>query len=260
MSLIGILADHPFEKWGIDFIGPISPAAKHTQARYIIVAIDFFTKWAKARATKKNDARSTAKFLYEQVIMGVGCPLQIVSDRGTHFINETITILLSEFMIIHRKSTPYYPQANGLAESSNKNFCKIMICTVEGSRNDWEHKLTASLWAYQTAYKVATNCTPFSLAFGMKAVMPMEFVVPSLRVTMKERLTEEPLAKRSIDLEKLEETRLRVAFCLKVEKIRRKRWFDRNLKNKDLAKGDLALLYSIRNTKRKLKYRGMGPY
>lgn len=66
MPLTGVMADQPFEKWGIDFVGPISPAAKYTQACYIIVAMDYYTKWTEARATRRNDARSTAKFLYEQ--------------------------------------------------------------------------------------------------------------------------------------------------------------------------------------------------
>ena len=69
---------------------------------------------------------------------------------------------MTEFMIIHRKSSTYYPRANGQAESTNKTLCKILTKTVEASRGDWEHKLTVALWAYRTAYKVATHCTPFS--------------------------------------------------------------------------------------------------
>ena len=68
MPLSMNLATQPFEKCGIDFVGPISPTTINSQARYIIVAIDYFTKWVEARATRKADARSTAKFLYEQVI------------------------------------------------------------------------------------------------------------------------------------------------------------------------------------------------
>ena len=77
------------------------------------MATDYFTKWAEARATRKADARLTAKFLYEQVLSRYGCPLELISDRGTHFLNEVIAQLMTEFMIIHRKSSAYYPQANG---------------------------------------------------------------------------------------------------------------------------------------------------
>ena len=109
MPLSTNLATQPFEEWGIDFVGPISLAAINSQARYIIVATDYFTKWVEARATHKVDARSTAKFLYEQVISCYGCPLELISDRGAHFLNEVIASLMTEFMIIHRKSSAYYP-------------------------------------------------------------------------------------------------------------------------------------------------------
>ena len=66
---------------------------------------------------------------------------------------------------------------------------------------------------------MATHCTPFSLAFGLEAVMPMEFLVPSLRVAVRERLTEEALTKRLVDLEQLEETRIHAAYGMKVEKL-----------------------------------------
>ena len=80
MELTPVIARQPFEKWGIDFIGPISPAAQYSQAKYIIVPTDYLTKWAEARATRKNDARTTAKFLWEQVISRFGCPIELVSD------------------------------------------------------------------------------------------------------------------------------------------------------------------------------------
>ena len=59
---------------------------------------------------------------------------------------------------------------------------------------------------------------PFSLAFGLEAIMPMEYLVPSLRVVVRERLTEESLTKRLVDLEQLEETQLHAAYGMKVEK------------------------------------------
>lgn len=87
-------------KWGIDFVGPIQLPAHRTQAQYIIVAMDYLTKWAEAKATTKNDARTTAKFLYEMIFIRYGLPIEIISDRGTHFINEVIEFLLEEFMVL----------------------------------------------------------------------------------------------------------------------------------------------------------------
>ncbi|WP_139158387.1 integrase, partial [Enterobacter cloacae complex sp. GF14B] len=107
MPLHPVKVTQPFEKWGLDFVGPISPAARSTQSRYIIVATDYVTKWAEARATRKADARSTAKFLFENIITRFSCPFEIVSDNGTHFINGVIKELTTNFMIAHHKSTPY---------------------------------------------------------------------------------------------------------------------------------------------------------
>ena len=102
MPLRPIMATRAFAKWGIDFVGPIKPPARHTHAEYIIVATDYLTKWVEAKATVKNDARTTAKFLYENVFTRYGLPIEIVSDQGVHFINEVIEFLLAEFMILHR--------------------------------------------------------------------------------------------------------------------------------------------------------------
>lgn len=93
-----------------------------------------------------------------------------------------------------------------------------MTKTLEASRSDWEHKLTVALLASRIAYKVATHCTSFSLAFGLEAVMPMEYLVPSLRVAVQERLTEESLTDRLVDLEQLKETRFYAAYGMKVKK------------------------------------------
>ena len=120
MPLRPMMGARAFAKWGIDFVGPINPPAYRTGAQYIIVATDYLTKWVEAKATQKNDARTTACFLYEYVFTRYGLPIEIVSDRGTHFLNEVIHYLLSEFMVVHRKSTPYHPQSNGQAESTNK--------------------------------------------------------------------------------------------------------------------------------------------
>ena len=169
-----------FQKWGLDFIGPVNPPAKGTRNRYIIMATDYTTKWVEARALKDNTAKSTAKFLFEEIITKFGCPLEFVSDQGSHFINDTIKVLTQEFMILHRKSTTYYPQANGQAESTNKVMKIALTKMANANRTDWDTKLHAALWAYMTAYKVTTKHTPFSLVFGTEALLPMAYLHPDV--------------------------------------------------------------------------------
>ena len=126
MPLRPIIGAHAFDKWGIDFVGPINPLAYRTGAQYIIVATDSLTKWVEAKATQKNDACTIACFLYEYIFTRYGLPIEIISDKGTQFVNEVIEYLLDELMVIHKKSAPYHPQANGQARSSNKTLCTIL--------------------------------------------------------------------------------------------------------------------------------------
>ena len=122
---------------------PNKSLARGSQAQYIIVATNYLTKWVEAKATQNNGALTRIKFLYEHIFTRYGLLIEIVSDRGTHFVNKVIQYLLDDFLVMHRKSTPYHPQANGQAKSSNKLLCTIKI--VENSRIDWELKLHSAL-------------------------------------------------------------------------------------------------------------------
>lgn len=110
----------PFEKWEIDFAGPIQPQGKKTRARYIITATEYLTLWAEAQLVKDCTGATAAKFLFEYVLTRFRCPKILMSDRGTHFLNETISTLTKEFQVYHQKSTPYHLQANGTVEAFNK--------------------------------------------------------------------------------------------------------------------------------------------
>ena len=94
MPLRPIMATRAFSNWGIDFVGPIKPPARHTHEEYIIVAIDYLTKWVEAKATVKNDARTTTKFLYENIFTCCRLPIKIVSDGDTYFLKIVIDYLL----------------------------------------------------------------------------------------------------------------------------------------------------------------------
>jgi len=111
---------HSFEKWPIDFIGPIQPPRKKIGARYIITVTEYLTRWAEVQPVKDCTGATTKKFLFEYVLTKFGCPKVLISDRGTHFLNEMISMLIEEFLVYHQKSTPYHPQANGTVQAFNK--------------------------------------------------------------------------------------------------------------------------------------------
>ena len=96
-----VLPLEPFQKWGMDFVGPIKPMAKQTRNRYILVATDYCTKWVEAVALRDNKASSVAKFLYKNIMTRFGCPIELISDQGGHFLNKVIKKLTSLHLIIH---------------------------------------------------------------------------------------------------------------------------------------------------------------
>ncbi|MCO5561144.1 hypothetical protein L7F22_014765 [Adiantum nelumboides] len=144
------------------------------------MATCYVNKWVEAKALPNNTAKSIAWFLYEHIICRYGCPIEIVFDQGTHFINDTIEILTELFSIKHTKSTPYYPRRNGQAESNNKTIKIVMTKIVQDEPHNWDEKLQTTLWAYRTAYKVTTRITPFRMVYSTEAIVPLEFAIPNL--------------------------------------------------------------------------------
>jgi hypothetical protein len=74
------LSKEPFMRWGLDFVGPITPIGRYTRNKYILVAIDYATKWVEARTLKINIVAFTTKFMYECILIKFGCPLTIIID------------------------------------------------------------------------------------------------------------------------------------------------------------------------------------
>ena len=144
-----VLTLEPFQKWELDFVGRFKLASMRIGNRYIIVATDYCTKWVEAKPLRDNTAASTTKFLYENIRCRFGCRIELVSDQGTYFINKIVHELSTYYVVVHKKSTPYYPQANGLPESTNKTMQPMLKKIVNENRTDWDKKLNSALWAYR---------------------------------------------------------------------------------------------------------------
>jgi hypothetical protein len=154
----------PFYQIGIDFVGPL-PSTK-SRKRYIIVAMDYFTKWPEAKAVTRDTAEETAKFLYEDIICRHGCPQKVISDRGTHFKNRLIESLMERFNIKHKFSTSYHPQTNGLVERFNKTLCEA-LAKLSNDKN-WDERIPSVLFAYRNKIQSSTKAKPFYLVYGRK--------------------------------------------------------------------------------------------
>uniref|UniRef100_A0A2N9GR80 Uncharacterized protein n=1 Tax=Fagus sylvatica TaxID=28930 RepID=A0A2N9GR80_FAGSY len=155
MPLYSMSSPWPFATWGIDIIGKIVPKASNGH-EFILVAIDYFTKWVEAASFKILNSKKK---------------------------------LLHEYKIKHHKSSPYRPQTNGAVEAANKNVEMILRKNAEKHRN-WHERLPYALWGYRTSIRTATGATPYSLVYGMEAVLPIELEIQSLRVVMEEEIPE----------------------------------------------------------------------
>ena len=133
-ELHALTSPWPFSVWGIDIIGKISPKSSSGH-EYILVAIDYFTKWVEATSYAGLTAARVAKFIRSHIIYRYGVPHELISDRGAHFRGEVDT-LVQEYGIQHHRSSAYRPQTNGAVEAANKNIKRILRKMVETSR-DW---------------------------------------------------------------------------------------------------------------------------
>jgi hypothetical protein len=152
MPLNPILVIEIFDCWGIDFMGPFPPSFGFL---YILVAVDYVSKWIEAISSRKNDHKTVIKFLKENILSRFGIPRAMISDGGTHFCNKPFESLMKKYGITHKVATPYHPQTSGQVELANREIKQILEKTVNPNRKDWSLRLNGALWAYRTAYKTS---------------------------------------------------------------------------------------------------------
>nr|GEZ60310.1 hypothetical protein [Tanacetum cinerariifolium] len=159
-----------FDVWGIDFMGPF-PSSRGN--KYILVAIDYLSKWVEAKALPTNDARVVCKFL-KSLFARFGSPRAIISDRGTHFCDDQFSKVMLKYGVTHRLFTAYHLQISGQVEVSNRGLKRILERTVGENQASWSDKLDDALWAFRTTYKTPIGCTPYKLVYGKACHLPIE--------------------------------------------------------------------------------------
>jgi Integrase zinc binding domain/Integrase core domain len=155
----------PFAHIGIDVMGPLPVSL--TGKRYIILVVDFFTKYTEAVATEEADAQTVVKFLYTDVICRHGVPKEITSDRGTEFLNDLVREFERTYHIKHIRTTAYHPQGNGQTERTNQTV-KNILAKICKDHDYWDHYLDSALFAVRTIKQKSTEFSPFELVYGRK--------------------------------------------------------------------------------------------
>ena len=165
----------PFEQVGIDVIGPLPTA--HGK-NYIIVAIDYFTKYIETQALPSQNAKNTAKFVIEKIFVRHGAPKMLLSDQGTNFTSKLLAEVTEILLIKHNFSTPYHPQTNGQVERVNSVIKGMLLMYVNEYHSDWDEILPLVTFAYNVNIQASTKMSPFEMIFGRKPLVPDEYNVP----------------------------------------------------------------------------------
>ena len=242
-----IMSPWPFYQWGMDVLGPLPDAPG--RVKYVIVAIDYFTKWIEAKPLAKTTGKDVKKFVWENIICRYGLPGVIVTDNGTNFVKEPFKGWCEKLHIRQMNTAVAHPQANGLVERANRSLMEGIKTRLGRAGAGWVDELPNVLWAHRTSLKTSNGETPFSLTYGSEAVIPAEIGMPTHRTMMfnENRELEDQLLvlsrndeEQRLDLDLLQERREAAAIREAKYKAKVEQYYNRRVRPMNFRVGDFV--------------------
>ena len=179
----------PFDRVAVDFVGPLPQTPKGN--RYILVFIDYATRWPEAFATRDMKATTVAEILIKEILCRHGAPVELLSDRGRDFLAEVVQETC-KFMRTHKINTAaYHPQTNGLCERFNGTLTQIISLYVNENQQNWDDLIQMALFGYRISVQESTKRTPAELLYGRQMRLPMNFDMYAPKLEFSKRLKHE---------------------------------------------------------------------
>ena len=162
---LGPTPTEPFMCWGVDHLGPFPITACGN--KYIVVVIDYFSKWTIAGALPDAKAETAIEFFLDRVVNQFGVPLQVVTDQGSAFTSQSWSEMVGRLNIRHTLATAEHQQTNGLVEKANGTLVDRVAAFVLDHLDSWDKLLGSAVFAINSSIQSSINVSPFQVVFGM---------------------------------------------------------------------------------------------
>lgn len=244
----------PFHRWSLDFIGqlPITPNGN----RWILVALDHTTKWPIIQVVPHATHEIVAQFIYHEIVLHFGCPVEILTDRALNFTTATLNSYLKLLGIKHILTSAYHPRSNGAIERFNRLFGSMLAKYVgTGSINQWDSYVDRALFACRIRQHHATGKSPFYMVYGVEPKLPGDQLIPIIE---DEENTN--ISNRITQLNQLINQREQIDARLQSNAISMKAYYDRHLPQHidELQINDWVLIHN--ENRKKFHPHWVGPY
>ncbi|KAL0411285.1 UNVERIFIED_CONTAM: hypothetical protein Slati_3718200 [Sesamum latifolium] len=224
-------------KQGIDIVGPFPIASG--QRKFLLVAIDYFTKWVETEPLACITEGEVMKFIWKNIVCRFGIPREIVSDNERQFQERRIQEWCQRLHIKQRFTTVAHPQSNGQFEVTNRILVQGIKRRLDRVGGNWTKELTSVLWAYKMTPRGSTGESPFSLVYGTEAIFPAELGTPSHRVMNFAEECNKDLLKENLDL--IEKLREKAFIRMQRYKSTMINSYNKRVKARSFQVGDLVL-------------------
>jgi hypothetical protein len=185
--------------------------------------------------------REVISFVQEHIIYRFGVPQTLTTDQGPSFLSNQFREFAESMKIKLLNSSPYYAQANGQAEASNKVLIKIIKNRIKDDPRRWHEKLSEALWAHRTSRHGATKVTPIEIVYEQEAVLPVEVSLQNLRITGQDYLSAKEYTELMMDkVDEAPESQLKALEEIEKEKVKIARAYNKRVVEKSFQVGYLV--------------------